>query len=395
MFKDNKLIIFVIIVSSMIGQFAIEIYLPSMPKIADDFHVALHLVQLTIAIYILGFASGGFISGSLSDLLGRRPVMLWALSLGIIGGIICCFVLDLTWLYLGRFIQGLGLGGASVVCRSICKDIAKDGIGLSKLTSLLSLTSYATIAFAPVIGGYIQQYLFWHLNFVVIVVLNLLVLGLGLIKLVETHHLGRSEGIAQLFNGYLNVIRNHRFILFNLLSAATLGGVIAYQSLSANLLELHVGLSPATFGYTGVLVTMSLMIGGIINARMVARVGLLSMMRVGFLLFLIAGVLYLIFGVFHYTTVVTVLLPVIFYGLGATLVYPNVASGAIGLHSSNVGTASAIFNCIQMLGGVLGCCLVSLTHDAGLPEIGLLFFAISMFGFWSCKRLEFNFSGKG
>lgn len=61
---------------SMLMPLAIDMYLPSLPTIAQDFGVPSGKVQMTLSIYIFGFAIGQLVYGPMADSLGRKPVIL-------------------------------------------------------------------------------------------------------------------------------------------------------------------------------------------------------------------------------------------------------------------------------------------------------------------------------
>jgi len=64
---------------STLGPFSLDMYLPSLPDIGLDLHASTLQVQLTISSYLFGSAVGQIFYGPVSDRLGRRPVLLWAL----------------------------------------------------------------------------------------------------------------------------------------------------------------------------------------------------------------------------------------------------------------------------------------------------------------------------
>ncbi len=69
----------------VLGQFATELYLPSMPSMATYMNVNINMIQLSIAVYVFGFAIGSMVYGTLSDKFGRRPIILTCILVGSIG----------------------------------------------------------------------------------------------------------------------------------------------------------------------------------------------------------------------------------------------------------------------------------------------------------------------
>jgi DHA1 family bicyclomycin/chloramphenicol resistance-like MFS transporter len=64
---------------TMVGPLAIDTYLPSFPAIAAEFGATPIAIQQTLSLFLFCFAFMMLFYGTLSDTLGRRPVILWSL----------------------------------------------------------------------------------------------------------------------------------------------------------------------------------------------------------------------------------------------------------------------------------------------------------------------------
>ena len=76
---SKQALIFILGLISMLMPLSIDMYLPSMPTIAEKFNVADSTVQLTISYYLLGFSLGQLLFGPLTDSYGRRKVLTFGL----------------------------------------------------------------------------------------------------------------------------------------------------------------------------------------------------------------------------------------------------------------------------------------------------------------------------
>ena len=63
-----------------LGPLAMDLYLPSLPAIEAALAASAAQVQLTISVYLIGFAVGQVIYGPVSDRFGRKPVLNAALG---------------------------------------------------------------------------------------------------------------------------------------------------------------------------------------------------------------------------------------------------------------------------------------------------------------------------
>jgi len=97
-----------------LGPLAIDTYLPALPTMADDFGVAVHRIELSVSVYVLGVALGQWLGGPLSDHFGRKPVAYVGLSVFFVASLAITVCSEVAWLYGLRVLQALG-GGATVV----------------------------------------------------------------------------------------------------------------------------------------------------------------------------------------------------------------------------------------------------------------------------------------
>src|ERR1044072_8427218 len=66
---------------------SIDMSLPSMPELQETFQAGVSSVQLTLSIFLTGFALGQVVCGPASDRWGRRPVLLAGLALFTLAGL--------------------------------------------------------------------------------------------------------------------------------------------------------------------------------------------------------------------------------------------------------------------------------------------------------------------
>lgn len=76
---------------AMLGPFSLDTYLPSFPAMAEALSVTLAGMQATFAIYLVAFALATLVVGPWSDLVGRRPVVVWALLGFVVASLLLTF----------------------------------------------------------------------------------------------------------------------------------------------------------------------------------------------------------------------------------------------------------------------------------------------------------------
>ncbi|WP_283808930.1 MFS transporter [Vagococcus allomyrinae] len=103
-------------------QLSETIFTPSLPEIATALGVSMSTTQLTMSIYFFAFAFGVFFWGWLSDRVGRRPAMLYGISIYGLGSFLCLVSPTMELLLLARFIQAFGASTGSVTTQTILRE---------------------------------------------------------------------------------------------------------------------------------------------------------------------------------------------------------------------------------------------------------------------------------
>ncbi len=166
-----SILILVIMVS--VGPFGDTEYAPSLPAIAHDLGVRYELAQLTMSVYLAGYALFQLIYGPLSDRFGRKPIVLSGTALFIVGSLLCFLSTSITALLVGRFIQATGVSAGSVICYAAVRDaysMSERKQVLAKINAIFALAP----ALGPIVGAFIDDYFGWRMNFLLLVVLSVL-----------------------------------------------------------------------------------------------------------------------------------------------------------------------------------------------------------------------------
>src|SRR6476619_3926315 len=137
----------------------------ALPVIVTDLN-GNSLYTCVVTIYLLTATISGPIYCRLSDLFGRRPIIIFAVSLFLIGSVLCGLSQEMWQLILFRGIQGLGGGAIFPVSLAVVADLytpAERGKYLGLFGAVFGLSSLL----GPAIGGFITDTWGWHWIFFV------------------------------------------------------------------------------------------------------------------------------------------------------------------------------------------------------------------------------------
>ena len=146
----------------------------ALPRILTDLH-GNELYTWSVTIYLLTSTISGPIYGKLSDLFGRRPVILFAVSLFLVASALCGLSQEMWQFLLFRGLQGLGGGAVFPVALAVVADLytpAERGKYLGLFGAVFGLSSLV----GPAIGGIITDALSWHFIFYINIPIGLVAL---------------------------------------------------------------------------------------------------------------------------------------------------------------------------------------------------------------------------
>jgi DHA1 family bicyclomycin/chloramphenicol resistance-like MFS transporter len=176
MTKGNYIKLILILGSlTALGPFSIDMYLPGFAAIAKDLNTTVAEVSMTLSSYFIGISAGQLLYGPLLDRFGRKKPLFFGLLVYIMASLGCIFVKDIdTFIWL-RFLQAIGSCAAAVASVSMVRDLfpVKD---IPKVFSLLMLVVGLSPMLAPTIGGYITEDYGWHVVFLILMFLGIVIL---------------------------------------------------------------------------------------------------------------------------------------------------------------------------------------------------------------------------
>jgi DHA1 family bicyclomycin/chloramphenicol resistance-like MFS transporter len=350
------------------GPVSTDLYLPSLPGIAADLKASEGLAQLTIGLFIAGFAVTMLVCGPLADRFGRRPVLLGGMAIYTLASIGCALAPDIAFLLAARFVQALGACVGPVVGRAIVRDLygpREAGRILGYMASAMALAPLI----GPFIGGWLAVAFGWRANFWALALYGGLLLAALALCLRETLRapLAGALSPARLLGNYLLLVRNRTFLGFMLCISLSFGALFTWISSAAFVVIDHFGVAPERFGWVFGVVVVGYIGGAYGGSRTGMRFGLARATGVGIALSAVAGLGLLLAGWSGQGGLyaITGLMALSFFGAG--LAIPQGTAGGLGPFPERAGSAAALLGFIQMMTGLLVNGLCSLWYD-GTPR---------------------------
>lgn len=122
----------------------------------QHWHFSAAVLTAVFAIYALALLASLILLGSLSDHIGRKPVLIAALVLEFISMVVLAFAPSVGWLYAGRVLQGLATGAATSTISGALLDLQPPGKKLGPIVNTVSAT--AGVALGAGLAGTLVQF---------------------------------------------------------------------------------------------------------------------------------------------------------------------------------------------------------------------------------------------
>ncbi len=160
---EIRRIVFGIMLAMFLGALDQTIVATALPTIGRRFGEVENLSWIVTA-YLLTSTAVTPLYGKLSDMYGRRKIMLVGIGVFMAGSLACAGAQNMLMLILGRAVQGLGAGGLLPLAQTIVGDIVLPK-ERGRYQAYLSLMWMSAAILGPVLGGTLSEYLHWSLIF--------------------------------------------------------------------------------------------------------------------------------------------------------------------------------------------------------------------------------------
>ena len=364
--KTNSKAFLVILlgVLSAFGPFVVDLYLPSLPQLAQFFDTTTSMTQLTLTTAMIGLAVGQLLLGPMSDKFGRKIPLIISLLIYIISTILLIFSPNIETMIVLRAVQGLSSAGSVVISRAVATDLYR-GREMTRFFGLLMMINGIAPIISPILGSLLLEYIGWKGVFFFLAIIGIVVL-LFCLRLKESLIIEKrlKGSVLSTFFTFGKIIKNRLFMSYVGIESFLLAAMFAYISASPFILQSFYGLSAFTFsfcfGANGAALVMGANIGGKLSNRTALSFGVLGFG---------GGVLYTISTLIIQPNWFLVEIGFFLMLLMMGLTFPAISSLAMESERQYAGSASALLGFTPFfLGGVV----------SPLVGIGNIFYATAV-----------------
>jgi DHA1 family bicyclomycin/chloramphenicol resistance-like MFS transporter len=383
----NKQRLPLLILMVIFSPLAIDIFLPALPIMAEEFVVPMTQIQWSITIFILSLGFGQLISGPLADRYGRRPIALTGIVIYGLASMVSAYSDSLAFFLMSRLIQGFGACAIVVAAFASVRDkynAIESGVMYSYLNSAICCIP----ALAPLLGNVLTEYFGWRSNFEFMAGYACVAGLILFFTLKETRPAQTVQHKRLISFSTLTPILKHPVFIFNaLVVMLAMAIIIAYVSSSPAWLMIKLGLNQQSFVYWFSFNAAINIAACFLAPRILVKFGARVTIGWGMVLLIIAGLLML--ALLAWQTPIAFMLPIMISSLGFSLLMGACAGQALAPFGEKAGSASALLGFVQMCGSAVIVYSLQLLPLNEAEQLTLLMLSIiPVYAIWKLPQVK-------
>lgn len=382
---SKQFFIFLMLLISF-GSVSAVLFTPALPQISQYFGISSNAAQLTVTVFLIGYAVGQLIYGPLANRFGYKPAIYIGIIGEIIGALLCIFSAPLhafSLLIAARLLMALGASVGLKMTFTIVAEAYKDKQAAATISYLM--TGFAVMpSLSVALGGFLTTHLGWQSCFYFLVLYGLLLMFLNYRAPELSQVLDQSAlSLKQITSKYSRKLKNTQLTLSAALMGLSTAFVYLFAAQAPFLAMNYFKLSPDQYGLWNLIIPIGLIVGSQISALLVKKFEPLKVLFFGVILMFLGIFPLLVFFIFNIMEPWALFLPMIIIYGGISFIFPN-ASVLAMQHVSDKASASAMMSFINMGIATLIVLITGIMHQSWLlmPITFLILLFLSVLLIW-------------
>ena len=339
----------------------IDINLPALAATGASLGASPSDVGLTMSAFMFSLAVAPLLYGPVSDRLGRKPVVVFGVTLFVIASLACAVAQSLPVLLICRFVQGVGAASTAMTF-AIIRDLFGETTARAKIANVVIAINVVTVI-APTAGAALLTLGGWRLIYAIQTGIGIILLLAVVLGFAESARIDPTNRLvpAAVLRSYLRVLTHPISFAYILVGAAGGATVFAYVTGSSLFFIGVVGLRPDQYGLIFSACSAAVMSGALLDGRL--EMSSAQVLTIGLALLAAAAATLLAMTLAGWTPslLVAALLMAVALAFGMTM--PNVMNATMQPLPEIAGAVSATAGSIQMTAGAVSSGLVAVLFD--------------------------------
>lgn len=370
-----KLIIWILLLIMPVVGMAVDLITPSLPGIAQALNISNQSAKNVIAIYLLGYAIGNFLTGFLTDAWGRKKLLRISLIGFITSSLIPIMFPYITFLLFSRFLQGMMIGAAAVIIRAIFADILDAEALISLGTRIGAMWGLGPVI-GPLIGGYLQHFFGWKAGFYFFAIVSSIIFLLIVFFVPETHFNRHPLKLKIIRKNLSEVLKHRLFMSLVILMGLAYALIIVFNTLGPFLIQDRLHYEPVFFGHLALGLGLAFLTATFICRFLLKRYQVMRLLSVLINTLLLLGLFFLVLS-FKLKTNIYIIVgisAIMFFSTG--FIFPMSMGKGMSLFKHLAGTAGATMYFFNVLITSIIAFLVSFITIESFNTLMIIYFLL-------------------
>lgn len=375
--KNNQLIL-IACIYSVFMPICMDLYVAALPSISSNLNISpAHASDLTFYM-LYGVAISMLFYGPLSDMFGRRKIILFSLIISALGALTTACAHNQDFLIGGRVLTGIGSGGAPVIARCIISDKIHDRVKFTQAISWYAMAGTMSPALAPIIGGLIYISLGWRAIFIFLFIFTLAVFFISYYYLVETIERRSDIAIWATFKNYWSLLKDRTFITYSVIAGLCFSYNIFYYAVSAFLYQNYFTFTTLQNSTLYWISALCIILGGRLLQKLIIKGNKYKIIWFATLIFTFNSLLILIFAICHLKSSLLFISLICISGITYGIMSPAFLSEGLVHLKEKLGTAGALQAFLRVQIAVLVGILGTGEHNISMLKFASVLFIVSI-----------------
>ena len=371
-----------------ISAFSTDILLPALLDMSRDLGVSAQQLQMSVPAYMVGLGLAHPLFGVLADRIGRKQAIFVGLALYMLGTIVMALSSQIGAILAARVLQGFGAAAAPVVCRAMIRDRFR-GNDLAQNMAIASMFFALGPMIAPLLGHVINQLAGWRALFGFLLLFSMFMFW-ATARQAETLPQGQRRKIEwqSIRADVAAIFSNQQSRYFIIASAFCSATILSFLTQAPIVYERDLGASSGLFAKMFAISATGIIIGQIINHRLIALIGALRSALAASMLIALTAIIILVTSLTGALTLIGLSALMFVFNMAYLIVYSNFVSLALDPHGERAGLAAALFGLVGYIGGSLLAASIAWLSHGQLKGWSMGFAVLAVVILFSCLHWQ-------
>lgn len=327
------------------------LFTPALPNITEFLGISKSQGQLTISLFLVGYAFGQLIYGPIANRYGRKPALYGGIIAQIVSSFLCVIagkVHSYEWLIIARLLLALGSGVGLKMTFTLVNECYEPKVASQKISYLL-LAFAITPGLSVALGGWLNQHFGWASCFYASALYGICLLILTT-RLPET--LAKKDEHAlefkHLTHAYVAQFRNKIILVGGCLMGSSSCFLYVFSAVAPFVAIQMLGMNSADYGFANLIPSIGLVLGSLVSAHFAKHLPLKKLIAIGISITATGIILsWITFLFIKSSVIVSIFLPMIVIYFGLCFIIGNASSIALS-QTDDKAHGSAVINFINM-----------------------------------------------